>query len=339
MYCLNIKLKMNELRFILSDYFNILEGNLNARYLQCKYIPVSFDSSDSIDSLWRKHDSALKKMNVSGVEPEHSLIDLKIEIANRIFHCCSFCERRCLVDREKTSGECNVMMARIVSEFLHFGEETVLIPSHTIFFSGCTFQCVFCQNWDISQKISGFYVEPEKLANIISKRRSEGARNVNWVGGDPTPNLPYILKVLKELNVNVPQIWNSNMYCSKETMNLLNGIIDVYLTDFKFGNDDCAKELSKVDNYIQIIKRNHKIAYNQGEIIVRHLILPSHVMCCSKHILEWISNEIPEVAVNLMDQYRSEYRAYEYVDLRRSILKEEYTQVKDFAEKLKIHVV
>jgi putative pyruvate formate lyase activating enzyme len=132
-----------------------------------------------------------------------------------------------LVDREKTSGKCNARRARITSEFLHLGEETVLIPSHTIFFSGCTFQCVFCQNWDISQKISGFYVEPEKLASIIIKRRSEGARNVNWVGGDPTPNLPYILKVLKELTVNVPQIWNSNMYCSKETMNLLNGIIDV----------------------------------------------------------------------------------------------------------------
>ena len=88
-----------------------------------------------------------------------------------------------------------------------------------------------------------------------------------------------------------------------------------------------------------IIKRNHKIAYNRGEIIVRHLILPNHVRCCSKYILEWISNEIPEVAVNLMDQYRPEYRAYEYADLRRSILKEEYIQVKDFAEKLKIHVI
>jgi len=129
------------------------------------------------------------------------------------------------------------------------------------------------------------------------------------------------------------------MYCSKESMKLLNGIIDVYLTDFKFGNDDCAKRLSKVDNYIHVIKRNHKIAYQQGEIIVRHLILPNHVICCSKHILEWISNEIPETAVNVMDQYRPEHSAYKYTDLKRSILREEYIQVKDFAEKLKIYMI
>ena len=183
-------------------------------------------------------------------------------------------------------------------------------------------------------KQSGRLGDPEKLAGIIIKRKNEGARNVNWVGGDPTPNVLYILKVLKELDMNVPQIWNSNMYCSNETMSLLDGIIDVYLTDFKFGNDNCAMRLSKVDNYTQIIKRNHKIAYKQGEMIVRHLILPNHVMCCSKHILEWISKEIPEIAVNLMAQYRPEYNAYKYEDLKRPLSTKEYAQVKNFAEKV-----
>ena len=332
-------MKISEVRNILPKYFDVLEENLSVQYIQCKYIPVSFCSSDSTDSLWRKHDSAIEKTNVCDLQPKQSLMDLKIEIANRIFHSCCFCERRCKIDREKNSGKCNTMKARITSEFLHLGEEAILVPSHTIFFSGCTFQCVFCQNWDISQKISGFYVDPEKLTNIIVKRKNEGAKNVNWVGGDPTPNLLYILNVLKRLNINIPQIWNSNMYCSKETMNLLKGVIDLYLTDFKFGNDDCAKRLSNVDSYTQIIKRNHRMAYNQGEIIVRHLILPNHIICCSEKILKWIKEEISDVAVNLMTQYRPKYHAYKYDDIRRCLSEEEYTQVKNFAEKLKTHLL
>ena len=117
---------------------------------------------------------------------------------------------------------------------------------------------------------------------------------------------------------NILQVWNSNMYCSEETMKLLQGIIDVYLTDFKYGNDTCAKRLSKVDNYFRIIKRNHKIAYKQGELIIRHLVLPNHIKCCSEPIFQWINRNIPDVAVNVMAQYRPEYHAYEHKEISRS---------------------
>lgn len=330
---------MSNIRDIFPKYFCILEENRISQYIDCKNVKVSYNCNETTPSLWKKHDSSLKKWNISDIEPETSLLDLKIELANRIFQDCVFCERRCRVDRRKNFGNCKVKKAKINSEFLHIGEENILVPSYTIFFSGCTFHCVFCQNWDISQNINGRYIEPEILAAAISKRKSEGARNVNWVGGDPTSNLPYILNVLKKCNVNIPQVWNSNMYCSNETMNLLNGVIDVFLTDFKFGNDNCAKRLSKVDNYTKVVKRNHILAYNQAEMIIRHLVMPNHIKCCSEPILQWIEKNTPEAAVNVMAQYRPEYHAYDYEDINRSLTTQEYFQVKNFANQLEIHLI
>ena len=332
-------MKINEIRNITPKYFDILEEKISAKFLQSKKISVSFNKSESTESLWKKHNKAIIELKICDEEPEQSLIDLKIEIANRIFSHCHLCERKCLVDRNKNSGICNTMNARISSEFLHFGEESILVPSHTIFFSGCTFKCVFCQNWDISQKSNGFYFKTNEFLEIINKRYNEGARNINWVGGDPTSNLLYILKVLRKLDVNIPQIWNSNMYCSKQTMKLLNGLIDLYLTDFKYGNNNCASRLSIVDKYVETIKRNHKLAYNNGEMIVRHLVLPNHTKCCSEKILKWIKSEIPNVAVNIMDQYRPEYLAYKYQDISRRLSEYEYNHVRNYAEKIDIYIM
>jgi len=202
---------LNE-RNILTSYFNILEESKTVKFLNCKKIPANFNHSDSTNKLWKIHDQALKKQNVCDINPKTSLLDLKIHIAERIYKNCCFCERRCGVDRNFKIGNCRVEQTRIASEFLHIGEERMLIPSHTIFFSGCTFHCEFCQNWDISQENVGFYIEPEKMAKIIKKGMSYGSKNVNWVGGDPTPNVLYILQVLKKSNFNLPNIWNSNMY-------------------------------------------------------------------------------------------------------------------------------
>jgi putative pyruvate formate lyase activating enzyme len=324
---------MSTIRNTLQKYFDILEGERNAQYVQSKYIPVPFTPAESTTMLWEKHDKALHNRKQENTIPEQSLLDLKIELAHRIFHECVFCERRCKVDRQTSQGNCGVKEARITSEFLHFGEESVLVPSHTIFFAGCTFHCVFCQNWDISQQISGLYVEPAVLATIITRRRLEGTNNVNWVGGDPTSNLFYILTVLKECNINIPQIWNSNMYLSEESMRLLNGVIDVYLTDFKYGNNGCAQRLSKVENYTEIIQRNHRISYQQGEMIIRHLVMPGHTKCCSEPIIQWIQQHTPEVTVNIMDQYRPEYHACEYADIAHPLSKENYRIVVESAEK------
>ncbi len=321
-------------RSLLPKYHAILEEQRTAQYLDSKYIPVSFDVTQPTDELWRTHDEALQLMKVQNTQPKPSLLDLKIELADRLFQSCCFCEHRCKIDRRKTAGKCGVLESHIASEFLHFGEEHVLVPSNTIFFSGCTFHCVFCQNWNISQFPCGITIEPQQLVTAIEQRKKQGARNVNWVGGDPTSNLLYILKVLRYLDCNIAQVWNSNMYCSEETMKLLHGVIDLYLTDFKYGNDSCAKRLSKVDGYTAVVKRNHLLAYQHGEVIVRHLVLPNHEACCSKRIIEWIKENTPQVAVNIMPQYRPEYHAKEYMEIASPVLRKDYLRVKEYAETL-----
>lgn len=264
-------------------------------------------------------------------------LEKKIERAKEIFTECHFCENRCMIDRRKNAGKCKVTDARIASHFFHYGEEYMLIPSYTIFFSGCTFQCIYCQNWDISQYITGIHIPPSHLSLYIKRAREKGARNVNWVGGEPTPNIPYILEVLNKCNVNIPQIWNSNMYCSLEAMELLNDVMDVYLTDFKYGNDKCARRLSKIENYWEVVTRNHLIAYKQGEMIVRHLVLPNHIECCSKPIMEWISDNIPDAVVNIMNQYYPTYMACD--EIGRRVTSEEYEAVRRYAERIGINVI
>jgi len=330
---------INIVKGLLSNYFDILDKNRETKYLICKHTSVFFNKTDSNEKLWKIHNDALKNQKISDILPKQSLLDLKIEIARRIFEKCCLCERRCGVDRRKKTGDCGVKQASVSSEFLHTGEESILIPSHTIFFSGCTLHCVFCQNWDISQVSTGVYIQSLTLAKIIHERKNQGSLNVNWVGGDPTPNLLFILETLKECNDNIPIIWNSNMYCSNETMSILDGVVDVYLTDFKYGNDKCAKHLSFVNNYMNIVKRNHMKAYNNGELIIRHLVMPNHIECCSKPAIDFISRNLPNALINIMGQYRPEYHALEFKDISRRVSIDEVLTVKNYADKLNLHQI
>ncbi|HUV25469.1 MAG TPA: radical SAM protein [Methanomassiliicoccales archaeon] len=322
----------------LARYWDILEGRSRASYLSLRSHGVEFSSDCTTDELWNIHAKEMDRFRREEHTGDHttSLLDLKEEIAQRILISCQLCERRCQADRTAGKrGHCGVLEPRISSEFIHLGEEPPLVPSYTIFFAGCTFDCVFCQNYDIStDPASGISFEPEVLADLIERRfetitlgrysMMEKARNVNWVGGDPTPNLPYILTVLKQCNANIPQVWNSNMYLTPESMAILDGVIDLYLTDFKYGNDECAERLSNASRYWEVATRNHLEASRQAEVIVRHLVLPNHVECCSFPVLEWLADKIPGVMVNVMAQYRPVYRAKEHRDISRHLGNEEY---------------
>jgi putative pyruvate formate lyase activating enzyme len=328
---------LEEAKRLLPNYFSILDGKRTASYLKCKKYTVDTDLGSEEDLLWEEHDRAIKKLGnfKPGDNPETSLFDLKLKLAKNMMLSCELCERRCGANRYKgKAGHCGVIQSKISSEFAHWGEEPELVPSHTIFFSGCTFNCVFCQNWDISQNPkSGDSMSPKWVAGLI-ERRSGSTRNTNWVGGDPTSNLPFILESLDLCSANTPQVWNSNMYLTERTLKILDGIVDVYLTDFKYGNNECAKRLSNVDDYWEIITRNHKIARAQCEMIIRHLVLPGHFSCCTKPILEWISGNLENVRVNVMDQYRPQYNAREYEELTRKLHKDEFIQAYNLARNL-----
>jgi len=227
------------------------------------------------------------------------------------------------------------------SDFIHMGEEPDLVPSHTVFFAGCTFDCVFCQNWDISTRpSSGTPMTAEDLAKRIDDKALRGrakslpARNVNWVGGDPTANLPFILEVMRGCKANLPQVWNSNMYLTGEGMKLLDGVVDVYLTDFKYGNDNCARRLSNAKDYFSVVCGNHVRARANGEMIIRHLVMPGHVECCTGPVLHWIAKNLVGVLVNVMSQYRPEHRAREFPEIARPVSPEEYRRAVSIAEDL-----
>jgi len=324
----------------LARYFSILDGKSGPRFHILKAFGVDFRPEADSGTLWRLHGKAMKAVKSGRAgKGGMSLLDLKIALADRMLDSCSLCERRCGARRSAgMRGKCNVLEARIASEFMHYGEEPELVPSYTIFFSGCTFNCVYCQNHDISQYASaGEHFSPGTVAGAIE--RSARARNVNWVGGDPTSNLPFILEVLAHSETMLPQVWNSNMYLTQESMALLDGVVDVYLTDFKYGNDDCARRFSKVERYWGVATRNHLLAREQAEVIVRHLVLPNHVECCSKPVLSWIASNLKNVRVNVMDQYRPAYMAKEYPEIDRPLRISEFLEAKEHAIALGLKVV
>lgn len=316
-------------------YHAVVRGEERARYLITKGTRVSTDLSASTRDLWEAHRGALGKESPRGLV---SLLDLKVELARRIHSPCIICERRCKARRsDGEAGHCGVLEARIASDFLHMGEEPDLVPSYTIFFAGCTLDCVYCQNWDISTRpLSGRVVGPGELAEMIERRcgHGEGARNVNWVGGDPSSNLLHILSALNECDCNIPQVWNSNMYLTEESMALLEGVVDVYLTDFKYGNDACALKLSNAPDYMRVITRNHLIARSNAEMMIRHLVLPGHIDCCTKPVLSWIASNLKDVKVNVMAQYRPEHEAWKHAELSRRPTSSEYEEAVSFAQYL-----
>ncbi|HIE34187.1 MAG TPA: hypothetical protein EYP86_03510 [Candidatus Altiarchaeales archaeon] len=122
-------------------------------------------------------------------------------------------------------------------------------------------------------------------------------------------------------------------------MNLLDSVIDVYLTDFKYGNDRCVAKLSDTRNYCEIVKRNHLIAREQAEVIVRHLVLPGHLECCTFPVLEWISENLLDVKVNIMGQYRPEYRADEFDGINRRIDRNEFERALEFGRELGLDLI
>lgn len=326
----------------LSTYFEIM---LNKRISRSKAASmIKAKKSDDINSLWDEHrniqlnfKNIFNKSTFSDIgKPDFSYLDLKIDIASNIFKNCYFCEKRCYIDRNIDIGVCRVKNPKIASEFLHMGEEAPLVPSQTIFFAGCNFECIYCQNYDISQFPEyGAEISEKKLAEIIDRRRREGSRNVNFVGGDPTPNLLYILKTMQLCRENVPVIWNSNFYMSEDAMNLLDGFVDLYLSDFKYGPTECAERLSGAENYWKIVTRNHKLAKSAGDMIIRHLVLPGHVECCSKPIIKWIRNNLgKETVVNIMGQYRPVYRANESPEIMRYPSHEEMEEIRTYAKNL-----
>jgi putative pyruvate formate lyase activating enzyme len=327
-------------RVSLARYFDVMEDDKPAKFMIAKKLPAAFNKNDSLTKLWNLHEQLteeflqLEKLidtrqkSLDDLDaPEKSFLDLKTELANRILENCHLCTRNCSINRlDGELGYCRCGTQITVSSiFPHTGEEPELVPSGTIFTLGCTLKCLHCQNWSISQWFeSGETCSSTQLARAIEALRKGGCRNVNLVGGDPTSWLRQWLETFRCVEVNVPVVWNSNSYYSEETAKLLAGFVDVYLLDFKYGPEDCAEKLSDAPEYWMACARNHLYAKKYGELIIRLLVLPGHLECCTKPVLKWISENLGgSVRVNLMFQYHPEWRAHEVPELRRRLTEAE----------------
>ena len=266
---------------------------------------------------------------------------------------CKICPRKCGVNRLKGErGFCKSGLEPIVSSFHpHFGEEPPISGcrgSGTIFFTHCSLKCVFCQNYPISHLGNGNEISVEKLAEGMLNLQKMGCHNINLV--TPTHFSPQIVQALSiaiERGLHIPLVYNCGGYEAVETLRLLEGMVDIYMPDIKYGGKEEGEKYSSASNYFEVAKKAVKEMFKQvgnlrlnkegivyKGLLVRHLILPRG-LAKTRNVLKFIAKEIsPLTYISLMSQYFPAYRAQEFKELNRRITQEEYEEVLEITEEL-----
>jgi len=266
---------------------------------------------------------------------------------------CRFCPRACAMNR--LAGETGICktgrFARVSSSFAHTGEEDCLRGwrgSGTIFFARCTLRCVFCQNFAISQAGMGTELAPHRLARLMLELQTLGCHNINLVS--PEHVVPQILEALviaADHGLSMPLVYNTSAYDSMTSLRLLDGVVDIYMPDFKFWDPQLAQRFLKAKDYPEVARRAiremhrqvgalvlDKEGIAQRGVLLRHLIMPGCVED-SKAIMHYVAKEISaHTYVNLMDQYYPAGRvdATHFATLNRPITHDEYDEVRAYAE-------
>jgi putative pyruvate formate lyase activating enzyme len=270
---------------------------------------------------------------------------------------CILCPRNCGVYRGKGEvGYCGVgELPKVSSVGPHFGEESVLVGrggSGTIFFAGCNLACIFCQNYDISHYRHGDQMSVEQLAQCMLELQNSGCSNINLV--TPTHVVAAIaaaLELAKTKGLRIPIVYNSGGYDSVETLKLLEGLIDIYMPDMKYSDAKIAYELSDAADYPQVnraaVKEMHRQVGNlrtekgiaTGGLLVRHLVLPNG-LAGSFEIIEFLAEEIsPSTTINIMDQYRPCFKAFDNGKINRRPTSDEVESVRAYAIKKGLNVL
>jgi putative pyruvate formate lyase activating enzyme len=275
-----------------------------------------------------------------------------VERAREMLHSCMACPRNCMVDRlaDKFAVCRTGRYATVSSHFAHFGEEDCLRGwkgSGTIFFSGCNLRCVFCQNFDISWQLQGVLAPPEKLAGIMLDLQRQGCHNINFV--TPEHVVPQIIEALPlaiEAGLRVPLVYNTSAYDSLESLALMDGIVDIYMPDFKYWDGEMARKYSRAPDYPEVARRTIKEMHRQvGDLVldeqglarrgllIRHLVMP-HDIAGTLEVARWIAQELsPNTYVNVMPQYypTGKVSSRDFAEINRRVSAEEYELALDAA--------
>ena len=270
----------------------------------------------------------------------------------KILEKCAICPHNCGINRLNNQiGRCKSKdTVKVALYSTHNFEEPCISGkkgSGTVFFSNCNMNCVFCQNYEISQQGKGKEISIEELADIFIKQQEKNVENINLV--TPTSYVPQIIEAIKIARGNglkLPIVYNTNGYEKVETLKMLDGFVDIYLPDFKYSDNELGKRLSKVDNYFEIVtdalkemyRQTGKAVFNEEGImqrgmIIRHLVLPNHILN-SRRVLKWINENMHDVYVSVMAQYFPTYKAKEIDDISRKLTKEEYEQIENYLYRL-----
>jgi putative pyruvate formate lyase activating enzyme len=274
----------------------------------------------------------------------------RTDMALNLLEDCTLCPRECRVDRMKDeTGICQTgRKARVGSVQAHFGEEAPLVGtrgSGTIFFSGCSLLCNFCQNWDLSHQASGGEVSDQELAKGMILLQERGCHNINLV--TPSHVVPQILEALGVaigLGLNIPIIYNSSGYDRVSTLKLLDGIIDIYMPDFKFWDPAISLRYCNAEDYPEVAQRAiaemHRqvgdLRIDEGGIakrgvLVRHLVLPEN-LAGTRQVMDFLASEVSgDTYVNIMAQFRPCYMAIKDKQLGRGLKRSEYDKAIDYA--------
>jgi putative pyruvate formate lyase activating enzyme len=275
---------------------------------------------------------------------ESGELEMRAKEALASLKSCHVCPWDCGVNRlEDQKMVCRTgRYARVASYFAHFGEEDCLRGwrgSGTVFFAWCNLRCVFCQNFDISQNEAGREVKPEQLAEMMLELQKEGCHNINWV--TPEHVVPQILEAMPiavRLGLRLPIVYNTSSFDSQESLRLMDGIVDIYMPDFKFWNEDRAKHYLKSPRYPAAaraaIQEMHRqvgdLTFDQNGLaqrglLVRHLVMPDGLEE-TRQIMDFVaSNVSPHTYVNIMDQYYPAGKVSElrYPEIGRRVTPEE----------------
>ncbi len=258
---------------------------------------------------------------------------------------CHLCPHHCGSARATATGVCRVgTRSHIASEMLHMGEETLLHPAHAIFFSGCTATCRFCTAAKFAFRPTyGVVVTPAQLARRMVERQREGARSICFIGGDPAPHIPFILQSLAELGARkaVPAVFNSNFYLTDTALDLLDGMIDIYLPDLKFGPasgpQSCGERIGGMPAYWEAVTGSIERLYGEGKrLLVRHLLMPGHFDCCTVPVLAWLATH-PTIEVSLLTQYVAP--AHAKGELAATLAAADVTKAQQLAQTLQLNLV
>ena len=276
----------------------------------------------------------------------------RVEQAYAIFEECQLCPRQCGVNRQRGErGFCRAPVKPVIfSAHPHFGEEISLVGKHgsgTIFFSNCNLRCIFCQNWPISHEGRGKELQDEDLANTMIYLQKIRCHNINLV--TPTHVMPNILnatRIALKKGLRLPLVYNTSGYERHEIVKLLDGIVDIYLPDIKYmGPDQAERYSSGASDYPEvakeaIIEMNRQVGEHLTDkrgtalrgLMIRHLVMPNRVAGTEKFV-RWVAENLPKSTyVNIMSQYRVEYKAFEYPKISRAITTQEYLEAMGWAE-------